>query len=104
MWQSWVNVIAGIWAFISGFSFVLTNPINFFIIGVVVAVFGFWAPRRKWQGSVNGIIGLWLIVSAFIPTLVTQQNLIISGLVVAVLAAWRLAETRTRRHPPQPAR
>jgi hypothetical protein len=104
MWQAWVNVAAGIWAFISGFSYVLTNPTNFLITGAVIAIFGFWTPRRRWQGIVNGVIGLWLIISAFIPALVVSQNLLISGLVVAVLAGWRIAETRMRPHPPQPAR
>ncbi|MBD3315093.1 MAG: hypothetical protein GF344_04845 [Chitinivibrionales bacterium] len=104
MWQAWVNIAAGIWAVISGFSMTLVNPTNFLITGAVMAVFGFWAPRRRWQGIVNGVIGLWLIISAFIAGLVTPQNLIISGLVVAVLAGWRVAETRTKHHPPQPAR
>ena len=96
MWQAWVNLIAGVWAIISGASPELTVPVNFWITGAVMAVFGFWTPRRKWQGIVDGFLGLWLIISGFVPSLTTQSNLFIVGIAVAVLAAWRAFETGQR--------
>ncbi len=100
MWQAWVNVIAGIWALLSSFTYALTTPTNFFITGAVIAVFGFWAPRGKWQGVVNGILGVWLIISSFVPELVAQANLLVVGLAVAILAAWRAAGGPARQHHP----
>ncbi len=100
MWQAWINVIAGVWAFISGLSVQLTTATNFFIIGAVMAVFGFWTPRQKWQGYVNGILGVWLIISSFVPSLRVQSNLLIAGAVVAILAVWRAIETGQRRQAP----
>jgi hypothetical protein len=94
MWQSWINIAAGIWAIISGLVTTLVAPLNFFITGLVIAVFGFWTPDRKWQGIVNGILGLWFILSAFVPSLVTPANMLIVGVVVLVLASWRAAESR----------
>lgn len=93
MWQAWVNVVAGIWAIISSFTVPVITPANFIITGAVIAVFGFWAPRRKWQGYVNGILGLWLILSAFLPAVRTAQNFLVVGVIVAALALWRALES-----------
>lgn len=93
MWQAWINILASIWAIISGFAFII-NPTNFFITGAVIAVFGFWSPNHKWQGTVDGILGLWLILSSFIPALWSPINIGAVGFVVLVLAAWRAFETR----------
>ncbi|MFO7963024.1 MAG: hypothetical protein R6U50_03800 [Desulfobacterales bacterium] len=97
MVRPWINVLAGAWAFFSAFWYYMLQPINFFILGVIIAIFGFWTYRKEWQGIVNGIIGLWLILSAFVPSLIAQWNLLISGLVVIALAVWRMFRTRRPR-------
>jgi hypothetical protein len=91
---AWVNVIAGIWIFLSGFWNL--SPWNFFIFGIVVATIGFWNQRGQWQGIVNGILGLWLVLSSFILTLRTPGNLWVAGLIITVLAVWRLVDTQRR--------
>ncbi|MDG5814878.1 hypothetical protein QA601_07310 [Chitinispirillales bacterium ANBcel5] len=95
MFQPWINIIAGLWALFSSFSIPLVHPTNFIITGIVMAVFGFWRPKKSWQGIINGILGLWLILSGFIPALITQANLLIVGIAVTVFAIWRLSESRT---------
>jgi len=98
--RPWINLLAGAWAFISGFWGTAMHPVNFFVIGIVIAVFGFWTYQREWQGYVNGIIGLWLILSAFVPPLMAQVNLAISGIIVMILAIWRMVNIHG--HHPTP--
>ncbi|MEJ2649516.1 MAG: hypothetical protein P8016_14040 [Sedimentisphaerales bacterium] len=100
--RPWFNILAGIWAFITGYWVLVQVPINLFILGVVIAIFGFWTYEYEWQGIINGLIGLWLIVSAFIPTLIVPINLWITGIVVAILAIWRLISVSTVHHPHLP--
>jgi hypothetical protein len=99
--RPWINVLAGIWTFITGYWVYMLNPINLFVIGAVVAVFGFWTYEGEWQGVINGLIGLWLILSAFISSLIVPVNLWISGIVVVVLAIWRLFSV-SPHHPNLP--
>ena len=88
--RPWVNIVAGLWAVITGFLVQALVPANLVILGIVIAVFGFWTYEQEWQGIINGLIGLWLILSAFIPTLMVPVNLWISGIAVIGLAVWRL--------------
>ena len=99
--RPWVKILAGLWAFLSGFLVGALVPVNFFIIGAVLAVFGLWTYEYEWQGVINGSIGLWLIVCAFFPAMMLPINLWISGIVVVVLAGWRLMDTSTH-HPHLP--
>jgi hypothetical protein len=94
------NLLAGYWAFISGFWGIMIQPINFFVIGIVIAIFGFWTYQREWQGYVNGIIGLWLIISSSVPALADSVNLALSGVVVVVLAIWRMVHIYIHWHWP----
>jgi hypothetical protein len=98
MWQAWINAIAGIWVFLSGFLNAAITPWNFFIMGLIIAVFGFWTYRGQWQGYVNGILGLWLILSSFVSALINPVNLWITGIIVTAMAVWRIISAQ-RRHP-----
>jgi hypothetical protein len=95
-----LNFLAGDWAFICGFWGILMQPINFFVIGAAIAIFGFWTYQREWEGYANGIIGLWLIISCFFPALTGQVNLTLSGIVVIVLAIWRMVHIHIHWHWP----
>jgi len=99
--RPYINILAGLWAFITGFWAGVLLPVNLVILGVVIAVFGFWTYEQEWQGIVNGLIGLWLVLSAFIPVLITPVNLWISGVLVAALAVWRLISI-SYHHPHLP--
>jgi len=89
MWQSWINVFAGLWAILSGLFIVLSVPSNFLITGIIIGITGFW-NAKSWQGIVNGIIGVWLFISGFSLYLSTPVNFLLSGLIVFVVAVWRL--------------
>ncbi|KMQ51424.1 hypothetical protein CHISP_1671 [Chitinispirillum alkaliphilum] len=105
MFQPWISLLAGLWAFFSSFSAPLLVPLNFIITGLVLAVMGFWRVQRTWQGVVNGILGLWLVFSGFVPALQTQTNLLTVGVAAVIIAAWRISETRApRRHAVRGAR
>lgn len=84
-----INIIAGLWAILSGLFIVLSVPANFIITGAVIAVFGF-LYARSWQGVLNGFLGVWLFISAFFPQLTTPVNFLIVGLVVFAVAIWRM--------------
>lgn len=91
MWQGWVNGILGLWLIVAAF-------LNFspkgnlwdnLIVGIIVAVLGFWIVKPKpWQGWLAGIVGILLIIAAFIPSLqVHSANLwvdLIAGILVAI--------------------
>jgi hypothetical protein len=96
MWQPLVNLIAGLWIVFSGYSENFSVAGNVMLIGVVVAIMGFWRSR-EWEGMVCGILGLWLIVSSIFPVLLGPANLTIIGLAIAVIAAGHLFALR--RHP-----
>jgi hypothetical protein len=100
LFRPWINLLAGLWAFISGFWGIVLQPVNFFVIGAVIAIFGFWTYRWEWQGYVNGIIGLWLVISAFFSPLTAQTNLALCGVVVVLLAIWRMIYIYIHRHRP----
>jgi hypothetical protein len=44
MWQNWINAILGLWIILSSFLGMSVNAMmaNLVIVGVVVAVLGFW--------------------------------------------------------------
>ncbi len=95
MWQAWVNFILGLWLIVSGIVPSLNTNINFIIVGILIAILGFWT-FKQWQGIVNGILGLWILISAFITGLMINWNLIIVGIVVAILAIWQALTKPTK--------
>ena len=99
--RPWINIVAGLWAFITGYLVHALVPANLVILGIVIAVCGFWTYEREWQGFVNGVIGIWLILSAFAPALMVPVNLWISGIAVIGLAVWRLVSVSSH-HPHLP--
>jgi len=88
MWKAWVNFILGLWFILSGIITGLGANVNYVIVGIVVAVLGFWSAKQ-WQGIVIGILGLWMILSGIVTSLMSPVNLIIVGIVIAVLGLWQ---------------
>lgn len=88
MWKAWVNFVLGLWFILSGIITGLGVSVNYIIIGIVVAILGFWSARQ-WQGIVIGILGLWMILSGIIISLTAPVNLIIVGIVIVILAIWQ---------------
>jgi len=95
MWQAWVNFILGLWFILSGIITGLEGSVNYIIVGIVVAILGFWSARQ-WQGIVIGILGLWMILSGIVSSLMAPVNLILVGLVIAIFGLWQaLAKPKT---------
>lgn len=88
MWQAWVNFALGLWSILSGIVSTLGVSVKYIIVGIAVAVFGFWTYSR-WQGIVLGILGLWMILSGLVTPLTAQWNLLLTGIVIAGLAIWQ---------------
>jgi hypothetical protein len=45
MWQAWITGILGIWLIIASFT-ISGNIMNQLIVGVAIAVLGFWGATR----------------------------------------------------------
>ncbi len=45
MWQAWITGILGVWLIIASFT-ISGNTMNQLIVGVAVAVLGFWSAVR----------------------------------------------------------
>ncbi len=45
MWQTWMSGVLGIWLIIASFT-ISGNIMNQLIVGVAIAVLGFWAAAR----------------------------------------------------------
>jgi len=88
MWQAWINFILGLWIILSGIIVSLGVSANYIVVGIVVALLGFWT-YKQWHGVVIGILGLWLILSGIVTSLIAPVNLIISGIVIAILGIWQ---------------
>jgi hypothetical protein len=96
---SGVNIIAGIWLFISpfilGFSGVGTALWNALIIGVAITIMALVRVTNPLQYEgvswMNFVLGIWLVISPFILAYswvgVALWNSIIVGAIVLVLAA-----------------
>ncbi len=84
MWTGWVNLILGIWTLISGLVVSLQGPVNYIIVGIILAILSFVTAAKKWQGIICGILGLWLIVSGIVAGLQGGINLIIVGILIII--------------------
>lgn len=45
MWQAWITGILGVWLIIASFT-ISGNTMNQLIVGVAIAVLGFWSAVR----------------------------------------------------------
>jgi len=84
MWTGWVNLILGIWILISGFVVSLQGPVNYIIVGIILAILNFATAAKQWQGIISGILGLWLIISGIAAGLQSGANLIIVGILIII--------------------
>jgi len=107
VWQDGVNLILGIWIFLT--PWIVAHPMkvpsiaagakapamwNFFLTGaaiIVVSGLGLWAFRR-WLQWINGALGAWLIASPWVVGFavvdVLTWNAALIGIAVLVLVVW----------------
>ena len=99
--QDWVNLVAGVWLFLTPwfFGYSHTNYAwNAFVFGAVIAILSVWAlaDRRIWEEWVNIVIGIWVFISPWVFGMVkgaAMWNHWIVGLVLVVFAIWSLSMT-----------
>jgi hypothetical protein len=85
MWKAWTSFLVGIWLIISASTSLLQGPVNMVIMGILMAIVGFFL-LRGWEGFVNGVIGIWLLISGFISGLITMQNFLVIGIIISIIS------------------
>ena len=95
-WQDALNVILGIWLFVSpwvlGYSGAQVPAWNAWAVAVVVFLLSVasLAQFRKWEEWINVLLGIWLILSPWIlhfnSLSKATSNAIIVGIIVGLLA------------------
>ena len=109
-WQDWINVLFGVWLFVSpwvlGFSHIGAAAWNAYILGVAVFVFAVIAlfSPQIWEEWINLILGIWLIISPFILAYAAQHpvamwNSIIMGILVGGDAFWAAVQPQRPTTP-----
>ena len=104
-WQDWVNLLLGIWLFLSpwllGYVAASTAAAwNAWILGVALVVFSAIAVSmpQVWEEVINVLIGIWMVISpwlvGFSHTRSAETNAVIVGIVAIVLAGWAMALAR----------
>src|SRR3981081_2532844 len=117
-WQDWVNLILGLWTFVSPWVFgfaagASTAARAMWILGAAIVVFAAFAVymHRAWEEGINSLLGVCLIASPWvlsfteIPTPTT--NAVVVGLLVTAFAVWAmLMETAVQKsaHEHHPTR
>jgi len=97
-WQDWINLILGVWLFITPFlGMDALNSMaawNGYIFGVIVAALSIWAlaQPRAWEEWINLVVGVWLILAPFILGFSTNTtamwNHIVVGVIIGADALW----------------
>lgn len=108
-WPRWINLVLGVWLFISAFIWPHTESAqtNTWIVGVLIAAAAIWAmftPQVRW---LNTVLAIWLFVSTLVIPHVTTgtvwNNVIVAIVVFLVsLMPSGASTTRTARPPGQP--
>jgi uncharacterized membrane protein len=108
-WQDWVNLILGIWLFISPWVYATTSAVakshsewNCWILGIIVVVMALWAlsqPEQRFPEWINVIAGIWLFIAPWALGFSTvfhsaAMNQWVVGVIVFILAIWAQNDAR----------
>jgi hypothetical protein len=103
-WQDWLNLLIGVWLFISpwaiGFAGSdMTASWNAWILGVATVVFSALAVSmpNAWEEVINILIGIWMVISSWVlgvASRAAESNAVIVGLLLILFAAWAMAMNR----------
>lgn len=110
-WQDLVNLVLGVWLFISPWALGFTSPAaawDAWVFGVIVAAISIGAMTQfaLWQEWVNVVVGIWLLISpwvlgfAGVDTAAEMWNFVAVGIVVGVLALWDAMSHREQPRVP----
>lgn len=110
LWQDWVNLVVGLWLFISpwlGLGELSSAAWNSWILGAAIAIFAIAALSlpKKWEEWVNVVLGIWVIIAPFVLGFSTESgamwNHLIVGVLVLIVALWALQSPVHREVPVQ---
>jgi SPW repeat-containing protein len=102
-WQDWLNLLIGIWLFVSpwvlGFAGSGGADWNAWILGVAIVVFSAIAVSlpQAWEEVINILLGIWMVISSWVigvASRTVETNAVIVGLLVILFAAWAMAMNR----------
>ena len=106
-WQDWLNLLIGIWLFISPWVIGFANASqgaswNAWILGVAIVVFSAIAVTlpQAWEEVINILLGIWMVISSWVigvASRAVETNAVIVGLLVILFAAWAMAMKREWR-------
>lgn len=110
-WQDWVNLILGVWLFLSPVWNLAPNGTgmvawNGYIFGAATAIFAIWAlaQPQRWEEWINLLIGVWLIIAPFVLAFTADMgamwNHIIVGLLIGGDALWAMSVPQPTAHRP----
>lgn len=112
-WQDWVNLVLGLWVFVTpwvlqhtmatgaGASGAVTSAAmwNLFIVGIAIALLAAAAlfAFQVWEEWINLALGAWLLVSPWVPgfsaSALLAWNAVIVGALVLLFAGWAILPT-----------
>ena len=109
-WQSWLNLVVGVWLFISPWVLGTTSDSatawNAWIIGAaifVVALIALGTPASVVAPWVNVVLGAWLFISPWVLRYTDVSdgaiNAWVFGVVTVLVALWALSVRRAVRPP-----
>ncbi len=100
-WQDGINLILGIWLFVSpwvlGFIGATNAATNAWAVGVIVAILALLAifAYQQWEEWINAAIGVWLFVSPWVLHVNGESHILWNSLIVGaalvVLALWSVS-------------
>jgi SPW repeat len=109
-WQSWLNLVVGVWLFISPWVLGTTSDAatawNAWIIGAaifVVALIALGTPASVAAPWVNVVLGAWLFVSPWVLRYTDVSdgaiNAWVFGVVTVLVALWAMSARRAVQPP-----
>lgn len=99
-WQDWVNLLLGVWLFVSPWALEYAADgaaaWNAYVMGaaiVVLAAIAAYMPKT-WEEIINTLAGVWLILSpyalGFASSTLVALHTVVVGVLVTAFAVWAM--------------
>jgi len=103
-WQDWVNLVLGLWLFVSPWALDYANQTyaawNAYVLGAGIVVFAAVAAYmpQAWEEMINTVLGIWLILSPYVLGFATHTMIalhtVVVGVVATAFAVWAMFSDR----------
>lgn len=103
-WQDWVNLILGLWLFVSpwvlAYAMEPAAAWNAYIMGAAIVVFAAIAAYmpKAWEEMINTVLGVWLVLSPYFLGFASQTMIaahtVVVGVLVTIFAVWAMFSDR----------